>query len=537
MNKKAPRVPPSEVPEAIRPLLSYTLWRLYENVATWSESNPTILLSSDAKMSTMARKLNITVKQMGQLRQAITERQANKPDRNIIGDLEQCFGLPKPKLSLTENGGNHLHLENLASQTEQYSEPYKLAVSDEFLNGDSSSSEKTEIVLTAARDDKTEIQVSKDKLNDEIEVIQNDHPDLNLDGQESTHHAMQQTIIAAKSNLSEEPKSTSDEPESITSKEMEPTASEKPSQLTSDFDSAPEKTITDAPKIIFDRSTTKMANVSDTILLAKIETSGDRDEFVSNSVRSSPEKQSDFSQESHSEPSQLESFSRSATANGSLASSRRSSHEFSPLQTQTIQEPEDSDEEVVVFNPRAKRFSSQQKPPQQATSSVSDSTKTASITVPLATNATASTTVSAKPSGIPPATSSMKASIIAPSVGSTVANLHKPAFANSNPPKQSSGRGNSFRPASAKANTAKSNAGRNSRPPAPLAPAAIIDPDFFGRTSVVNIRPNIQNGYPRHSPRGSPRRGSRVPESDVDYVLSSGTTREAARGKGKLWIP
>jgi hypothetical protein len=53
----------------------------------------------------------------------------------------------------------------------------------------------------------------------------------------------------------------------------------------------------------------------------------------------------------------------------------------------------------------------------------------------------------------------------------------------------------------------------------------------------VNIHPNGQNGQGRYFQRGSPRRGPRVLEPEVEYVLTSGATREATRGKGKLWVP
>lgn len=76
-------------------------------------------------------------------------------------------------------------------------------------------------------------------------------------------------------------------------------------------------------------------------------------------------------------------------------------------------------------------------------------------------------------------------------------------------------------------------------------PTAIIDPDHFGRSSVVSIKPSgqngrgrhFQNGSPRHFQNGSPRHGTRNLDTDVDYVVTSGASREATRGKGKLWIP
>jgi len=75
----------------------------------------------------------------------------------------------------------------------------------------------------------------------------------------------------------------------------------------------------------------------------------------------------------------------------------------------------------------------------------------------------------------------------------------------------------------------------------PTSSPTVIDPDAFDRSYVVQPRtttPNGTNGHSRtHHPRGSPRRASRTPEADVDYVLKSGSPRAATRGKGKLWVP
>lgn len=92
----------------------------------------------------------------------------------------------------------------------------------------------------------------------------------------------------------------------------------------------------------------------------------------------------------------------------------------------------------------------------------------------------------------------------------------------------------------------------NSRPPtrgnhvhaSPQAKAPLIDPDAFGRSDaigpphVVNSRTQAQNWqYPRYPPRGNPRHVSRTNEQEVDFVLKSGSPRGTSRGQGKLWVP
>ena len=77
--------------------------------------------------------------------------------------------------------------------------------------------------------------------------------------------------------------------------------------------------------------------------------------------------------------------------------------------------------------------------------------------------------------------------------------------------------------------------------PKVTAPPVIIDPDAFDRSIAINPRANsFRNNSPRHSPRHSPRnsiRGlPRTSEPDVDFVLKSGSPRGATRGSKTLWV-
>ena len=72
----------------------------------------------------------------------------------------------------------------------------------------------------------------------------------------------------------------------------------------------------------------------------------------------------------------------------------------------------------------------------------------------------------------------------------------------------------------------------------PQRPFPVIDPDAFDRSYIVRPHNHAPNTNHRvMSPRGSPRGGPRTPESEVDYVLKSGSPRGATRGRGKLWVP
>ena len=81
----------------------------------------------------------------------------------------------------------------------------------------------------------------------------------------------------------------------------------------------------------------------------------------------------------------------------------------------------------------------------------------------------------------------------------------------------------------------------------------VIDPDAFDRSYIVQAPSSSpttnssgEKKRPRsHQPRGgatkrnqgSPKRNSKTPEPEVEFVLKSGAPRGSARGKGKLWVP
>ena len=66
----------------------------------------------------------------------------------------------------------------------------------------------------------------------------------------------------------------------------------------------------------------------------------------------------------------------------------------------------------------------------------------------------------------------------------------------------------------------------------------VIDPDSFGRSTFVNSKAHNANGHHRHvSPRAGSRSTAVTPEPDVDFVLKTGSPRSATRGKGTLWVP
>ena len=245
-------------------------------------------------------------------------------------------------------------------------------------------------------------------------------------------------------------------------------------------------------------------------------------------------------------PSQNRRFSSpSGASSGSTPGSPRPSSETNSLSTTEAQEPEDSDEEVVVFNPRAKRWSSQSKPsnhvPQPTTPAKTLNSRNAASGFETPSSSGSSNQAIATPS--PTSHAQNNPLPQAQALRKQEANGQVPrdqTHRNQNLSEQGSRnhspRNHGPRNRSPR-NQAQRKQGRSNQAPQKRAPPAIIDPDFFGRSPVVNIHPNGQNGQARHFHHGTSRRGPRAHEPEVEYVLTSGATREASRGKGKLWVP
>lgn len=92
--------------ESLRPLLSYALWRIYENVITRADTKASIILSDNKETCDTARKLNIGAVRIGELRDSI---RSQKPaaDLNLFGDLERDFGARMSAALPSQSGDTH----------------------------------------------------------------------------------------------------------------------------------------------------------------------------------------------------------------------------------------------------------------------------------------------------------------------------------------------------------------------------------------------------------------------------------------------
>lgn len=451
-NKKAPRTPPSAVPDAHRPLLSYALWRLYENVVTRTDKNQSTILTANPELYDIARKLDINVQRIVEFRHLVSAQKL-AIDLNVFGDLEREFGTRPPKALVRQNekievksGGDYLLDRNGHHIKVKGKEVDEIEASGQYLDTEGRQDDNLETIKKERDGNEIELHVNGDthEPDNESSIADLEEQTTTEDASESISSAPPEvSVIVEKPELliAELPKATSSEVENssvapqpaFVSGETSLTQSNEgidigdivatQSKPTTDFDLRP------ATRSLVDKTVDENAV-----------TNGDAPVYLDGSlqIQSTP-------------LSKLQSQPQHCTKK-SISTSRQSSNVSSPAATQISVEPEDSDEEVVVFNPKMKRMSANQKSLKQFS------------------------------------------------------------------PRQTN-HANNFQQV-------------------PQVKTTIIDPDAFGRSFATNTRGYIPNGQrARNSPRGSPRRGPRMNEPEVDYILKSGTTREASRGQGKLWVP
>lgn len=549
-NKNAPKISLGEVPELLRPLFSFTLWRIYEHV-TLNDSNQTVLLSNEPLVYRAAQNLNITVMRIEELRCIVNSNKMVDLDCDVYGDLEREFG-PRTSKALHQKRPNiDVGIEDVASQDYEYIDRNKeLVMSANGNHITTENSSDNSMSLTASDSGK---HLFEHKQNDDILGMQQEVLSDIHDEQKNVQKSVEESILKVNGECEK-----SIDSKQVFSKESTPTVMEeaklatveRPAITYQDNKEFDDKNSIFTTKNLAGNISTKVENDLAKRPITKTNGILKRNESVIDNGYIALEKKDAVVSDNRSDLSQPLSYSRSATLDNSSPSSRRSSDVSNPTLTKPAQDLEDSDEEVVVFNPRAKRLSAQKKtsnqgrkilaPPQKISSETSPS-ETISKVISSEATSPKIFSMTTSPKLASNQTASSKTTYPDTSPKMTSPKLVSPKKASPNTSSTSPNLGSSKltapKNAVAKINNGRSNHPRNSRPRTPVAPAAIIDPDFFGRSSVVSIRPNASNGYARHSPRGSPRRGPRNVDSEVDYVLTSGATREATRGKGKLWVP
>jgi len=91
IKKDAPKISAKDVPGALRSLMSCALWRLHEHIDR-NDTNELFLLSDQTEIRTLAEKLNIAVRSAPELKKVLASK-TKKVDIATFGDLERDFGI------------------------------------------------------------------------------------------------------------------------------------------------------------------------------------------------------------------------------------------------------------------------------------------------------------------------------------------------------------------------------------------------------------------------------------------------------------
>ena len=586
---------------AKRPYLSFALWQIYEN-ERWDglqlPGNPVLLLSDDQEVQIFAKKVGLKCRGSAALQQDLQTLVKEQTDISTWGDLERTFGPQKKPTNLTTTEKNPPHKDNFNIESvakpatpRQYSQVSVKSQAEQEATIDTSLDSGTKEVPGVQagnevgpehKDIEAEATTSIDNEQNAIsnnrpwsEVVK---PRVSVKPALDTETSVKKTSAKGESSgasaaaeQGEPPNQENIKPQVLDVPAPIPTKSPwkklpppLPEPVTVLSDSRPPSRDIHAEKLekqnfianwvnnvqpptqnvqlkprSHHRNKSSQSNVDTNELPNPIpeirpQPSVIMKRPVSSSVPSSKE--------------QVGVLTPPLTPKINGRSSPSSAHENQSSDRPAPVEPEleDSDEEVIVFNPRAKHLSSGER----------SNRKQASPKRPKSSGRLVSPEFPSPKA--PKAQVDIPADV--PSAQEMPADDQSPEIHSSEVPAEdvraetAPGRNNLPRvPTHPLANRSL---GRNSRPPhfgrthrsrQPVVPV-VIDPDDFGRRALPQPgrgsgmpnghRAGFQNGYGRgNSPRGSPHPATRQADPDVDFVLKNGPTRGSTRGRGKLWIP
>ena len=486
IGRKVPQIPLREVPSDVRPVFSYVLWRLHESSKRRADATSLIVLSDDLKAFTVGQKLDVVVQSMEEVRRTINA-QIKQNDCDILGDLERTFGVIEPRRGVSQNGSVHVDEKDAVHHKDALQSP---SVGDDNLNG----SLLKDGVLSRTANSKEEEEEDPTEPVVRIE----ERIDNGLEGSIAVEKPIDTLIPSAAELEIVSPDIAVQTYPTIIDIAEETDAQQKAEILKS----------TDPGSNAFVAE--KISNIT---------------AWIKNlAPKLSPNMEPNLKSRQHMETyTKSEGLSQPTSAQTTHPVVLQRTAEFSTPSPRQIpiaspapasaKEDGDSDDEEIVFNPKAKRLSAQTKSPQPSPKQIAarnvDQTATQNVT-----------------QNVAPIVAHGAAQNIAQNVVQNLIRSPKPNASQS--PKRHIQRGPK--------NAIPNRQPRNKTPP--NAPA-IIDPDAFGRSFATNPKANVHNNHPysRYSPRGSPRRAIGTQEPELDYVLKSGNTRGSVRGKGKLWVP
>lgn len=557
--KKVSALPIGDVPKELRPILSCILWRLHEKGATlWDTERTTLLCDSD-QLNGLATKLGIDFKTYQQLRQHFSTISASDNDRSKFGSLENEFGDRRSakqddKASAeikTEEGEQNLEAVNLDddavandvaldNENEEIFDPPAKADSTQATG-------RTEEIATQAESHQEAIKDVAEQIPDEsqpkdnaaIEAMEAIRPRTPsgpaLDQSQETRQSIRGILPIspptkiAKDKVQIQPAKFPHMPlhdyalgrkggiaawvESLIDEPLDSTDIEKV---------APEE----EPPQTFEPLTYRQA------LTGKMDDD--------NKTR----------RENDNDNSKMAKVSPRASPKGS------------PTQSPAVEpgaDLDDSDEEVVVFNPKSKRLSAQQNQHPQTPAGLPQPPSLPNPTSH-SRNASGNRPQSSRGKKSPSRKKSPPRPAVAPTIidpdsfGRGFATNPQPNNPRTFSPHGANGRVNNHRHGNHRGGHPRPHNQRSfvsNAPPHAVSPTAsssvpqIPNGNQQAATESLNSNLNssqskpLRNEQPRYSPRGSPRHlpVNTEPEFGQPFVLRSGVSRESTRGRGKLWVP
>lgn len=413
VKKDAPKISAKDVPGALRPLLSCALWRLHESIER-NDANQLFLLSDQTETGSIAQKLNIIARPPKEFAATIASK-TSRIGLDTFGDLEQEFGFQQKSAALAIRNAEEVRVENgvLANPNEDLSK-------GEDAMDNSISSEGT--VNTDASSIVHEQDLEKPSS-------ERKRKESSVNGDCGEEKSKEHDVIA-ETTATLAPRNPSEQP----AKSVESI-----------------KSLVDS--IIQQGSEKRLSESVNDLKLDCVESQSDlssQPALENSTVLSQPETLL-------LQPQNVESLQhvQEAHAVSGTSTSERSTTHSTPI-LEAAQEPEDSDEEVVVFIPQPKRLSAQHKPAQQGSRP-----------------STPKELPPQKPAGQSPSKSLVKPQ----TKGKTARHSPNPSFVGQAHPQT-------------------------------VSPPTVIDPDAFGRDFRVNINPSPRpphhpNSHSNHRARGN----------------------------------
>ena len=323
VKKDAPKISAKDVSGALRPFLSCALWRLHESIER-NDANQLFLLSDQTEICLVAQKLNIIARSSNEFAIEIASR-TSTIDLDTFGELEREFGVQQRNATLATKDVEEPSGEK--SIPEHVNEDLS---KDEDIMNNSISSEGTANTDASSIVHEQDLEKQSFERGEKETLVNGDNGEDEVKEQDLL---VETAATSAAENLSKKPAKSV---ESI-------------------------KSIVDS--IIQQDSEKHLNNSVNGLNLDGVKSQSEpanQPASEHRAMRSPPES-------SLPQPQNMETTrdTQGVEAVSDISPSKHSTtHSTSTLEA--AQEPEDSDEEVVVFIPQTKRLSTQLKPAQQS---------------------------------------------------------------------------------------------------------------------------------------------------------------------------